>query len=875
MSAPAADTPTLPNKPNTKSNKDKDSSPAPPARKDTNSPASTGGGRSKHRPRSDNKDKSDSTKPAESTDGAEAKTGAGRKGSQRGGRSGGRGRGGGASGGQGGRKNSANVEPAAPAADPDVALSSLKNIISELKDAAPVSSSSSTASSPILPASGTILASAGTASPIRSNPKPAGGRSNSNSKGRQGSTSAPAPPTIVPPPPSSSQPSSAVLNPNAGGFQPGGLGPIRDVKDEGLITPTASNFDLMTGMPHGAGGAGSVGSMPGFGRQGGGGFAGSQGGFSFPRQGVQQQQVAQAQAQLAALTSAQQQAFVTQQVQLQQLAAVGYPGASEALAAAQAQAAAVAALRQPSAPRFNQSPGGLDQQASEQLMAEQMNIQRQLEALQLQQQDLIARFVESQQQQQQEAPSPRQTNPHQRRQSGQTSFSGMGNFGQPGTFGTLPSQASPAGAKSHARRHSVKVQTGATAGTAAASQALADITSPQSAASAFSPQSGHGGGFGSFGGGGGNNFTFPPNASARQQHQGHGQRDSFSGFNDEGYGSAGGNGNGNNGFGHGHQRRQSSISSMAGWNVPVSAQAPLAEAQAHLSQLAAYRASSGHARVPSFGMSHGGGAGPGQLAMAGYGGNLPAPGQQNQMRKSLFAPYLPQASIGPLLAAGKLVMGTLRVNKRNRSDAYVSTDVLDADVYVCGSKDRNRALEGDVVVVELLEVDEVWGTKKDKELKKLKKEESGSSDPRATRDMRRAAKKTDDVEVEGQGLLLMQDEEVSDETKPQYAGHVVAVVERAPGQLFTGQLGVLRPSSAATAARQENERREREGVDLRSAQSGPPQPPPRIVWFRSSDKRVPLIAIPTEQAPTDFVENSQAYQDKIFVACIKRWPISS
>jgi len=31
------------------------------------------------------------------------------------------------------------------------------------------------------------------------------------------------------------------------------------------------------------------------------------------------------------------------------------------------------------------------------------------------------------------------------------------------------------------------------------------------------------------------------------------------------------------------------------------------------------------------------------------------------------------------------------VNKRNRSDAYVSTEVLDADIYICGSKDRNRA----------------------------------------------------------------------------------------------------------------------------------------------------------------------------------------
>ena len=87
----------------------------------------------------------------------------------------------------------------------------------------------------------------------------------------------------------------------------------------------------------------------------------------------------------------------------------------------------------------------------------------------------------------------------------------------------------------------------------------------------------------------------------------------------------------------------------------------------------------------------------------------PGGGNNQQQRKSLFAPYLPAASIPPLLQTGKLVIGILRVNKRNRSDAYVSTDVLDADVFICGSKDRNRALEGDVVAVELLDVDEVWG----------------------------------------------------------------------------------------------------------------------------------------------------------------------
>ena len=320
--------------------------------------------------------------------------------------------------------------------------------------------------------------------------------------------------------------------------------------------------------------------------------------------------------------------------------------------------------------------------------------------------------------------------------------------------------------------------------------------------------------------------------------------------------------------------------------------ANLAEAQAHLQALGAYRASAGHGRVPSFGMSAigaGGQGGPGQLAMAGYGGGIPQPGMapyggggggggghNSQMRKTLFAPYLPQASIPPLLAAGKLVIGTLRVNKRNRSDAYVATDVLDTDIYICGSKDRNRALEGDIVAVELLDPDDVWGTKKDKEEKKRKKEEQASFDPRTARDLRKQDKKKDDVEVEGQGLLLFEEEEVTDEQKPQFAGHVVAVLERAPGQLFSGTLGVLRPSSAATQQKQDAERREREGVDLRGGGHNPHrQMAPKIIWFRPTDKRVPLIAIPTEQAPADFVDNPDKYQDRLFVSCIKRWPITS
>ncbi|KAH7343532.1 RNB-domain-containing protein [Rhizoctonia solani] len=315
--------------------------------------------------------------------------------------------------------------------------------------------------------------------------------------------------------------------------------------------------------------------------------------------------------------------------------------------------------------------------------------------------------------------------------------------------------------------------------------------------------------------------------------------------------------------------------------------AELAQAQAQLQSLQQFRAAAGghHQKMPSFSFPN---MLPNMMAanMMSFGGGINVLQQQQQQfqmqlqqqsnqpqRKSLFAPYLPQASLPPLLAAGKLVVGILRVNKRNRSDAYVSTEVLDADIYICGSKDRNRALEGDIVAVELLDVDEVWGTKKEKEEKKRKKEENAAYDRGAIG--RKNDKKKDDVEVEGQGLMLFEDEEVTDEVKPQFAGHVVAVVERMPGQLFSGTLGLLRPSSAATKEKQEAERREREGDRYDEQAAKKDMERPKIVWFKPTDKRVPLIAIPTEQAPPDFVTNSEAYADKLFVACIKRHPISS
>ncbi len=55
------------------------------------------------------------------------------------------------------------------------------------------------------------------------------------------------------------------------------------------------------------------------------------------------------------------------------------------------------------------------------------------------------------------------------------------------------------------------------------------------------------------------------------------------------------------------------------------------------------------------------------------------------------------------MTKGKVFKGVIRINKRNHQDAYVTIKGMPDDIYIAGSKNRNRALEGDVVAVVLLE----------------------------------------------------------------------------------------------------------------------------------------------------------------------------
>jgi hypothetical protein len=76
----------------------------------------------------------------------------------------------------------------------------------------------------------------------------------------------------------------------------------------------------------------------------------------------------------------------------------------------------------------------------------------------------------------------------------------------------------------------------------------------------------------------------------------------------------------------------------------------------------------------------------------------------------VFSDYLEAEEARAGVAAGRLFMGRLRQNPRSTRVAYVTPEAtaglglplgLGMDIMIEGPKDRNRALEGDVVVVQL------------------------------------------------------------------------------------------------------------------------------------------------------------------------------
>ncbi|KAI8807968.1 hypothetical protein BJ742DRAFT_295003 [Cladochytrium replicatum] len=268
------------------------------------------------------------------------------------------------------------------------------------------------------------------------------------------------------------------------------------------------------------------------------------------------------------------------------------------------------------------------------------------------------------------------------------------------------------------------------------------------------------------------------------------------------------------------------------------------------------------------------------------GRTLQARRPQGSVRTYLMSRYITLDEAKKGLEDGSLFKGVIRINKRNRFDAYVTLEDRDPmdrkltetsssddttgemdvfekdDVYICGNRPRNRALEGDVVVIRILKAEEL-----EREIRFVKDRKTKRKLEEAER-----MKKVGLAEDAENGVRVEEDDAVDEEDyeRPHDFAKVVYIWERKEGLTFSGTLSLhMFPQERkkdASKATDTAEVKENQSNNTSSI---------RLLWFRPSDKRVPIMAIPIPHAPRDFLSQPGFYEDKLFSASVLHWPASS
>ncbi|VDI40701.1 DIS3-like exonuclease 2 [Mytilus galloprovincialis] len=74
---------------------------------------------------------------------------------------------------------------------------------------------------------------------------------------------------------------------------------------------------------------------------------------------------------------------------------------------------------------------------------------------------------------------------------------------------------------------------------------------------------------------------------------------------------------------------------------------------------------------------------------------------QNKPKQPPFEPYMSPEDLQRGLKLGHIIQGPIRINPKNYEEAYIPHPDGVSDIFVCGMKERNRALNGDIVAVVL------------------------------------------------------------------------------------------------------------------------------------------------------------------------------
>ena len=204
----------------------------------------------------------------------------------------------------------------------------------------------------------------------------------------------------------------------------------------------------------------------------------------------------------------------------------------------------------------------------------------------------------------------------------------------------------------------------------------------------------------------------------------------------------------------------------------------------------------------------------------------------------------------------------------------------DHDVFIPTGRYRNRAFDGDVVVVQELtkpkskakpnDINQTDAPKQADE--KILTEQmilSGQYIPETSDD-------DSGDEDETEGPTLPANAEPASTTKKRLKGSVVHVLKRAEKRLYTGTLHMLQPRREGDDAKENTERSatqkpKPERLPKKVATVSEVNAPKNI-WFKPNDKRVPCMLVPIGHAPRGFLQSrGVGYEGTLYVCTIVYW----
>lgn len=212
--------------------------------------------------------------------------------------------------------------------------------------------------------------------------------------------------------------------------------------------------------------------------------------------------------------------------------------------------------------------------------------------------------------------------------------------------------------------------------------------------------------------------------------------------------------------------------------------------------------------------------------------------KQNEVKN--FDPYISAEEVEIGLKNNTLIEGVLRINPKQFQHSYVaSMDRSEQDILIDGIKNRNRALEGDIVVVQFVASDnEANGDTKEKK-------ENIVNKPNKEDDNNEQKEEDDEIQLkqENEDKQNENDDNKQNENddKQQKKGKVVFIKEKVHNRTCIGILKLMEDKNRQKAL------------------------------FVPRDNRMPRLNIPFTSWPNNFYEDAKKYENTLFLAKIIEW----